>query len=237
MTKQNPQVSIVIRTKNESKFVGKVLSLLYKQTFKDFEIIIVDSGSTDKTLEIVNKFPVKVLKILPEKFTFGYALNFGINKARGKYICILSGHSIPISDSWLEDGVKVIKEGGVAGLSGHWNFFILGYYSRILARFTFLLPHFKWRQDFDPLLTNTNSLISKSHWQEYKFDETLEGSEDYDWASEMIARGYNIVKYKPFSVFHSHFMLGRPGYFATKPIWTRQVAEIDKKKRPSVNKD
>jgi len=227
---KNPEVSFVIRTKNEGKFIGKVLGLLQKQTFKDFEIIIVDSGSTDKTLEIVNKYSAKVLKIDPKDFNYSYALNFGIKNASGKYICIISGHSIPITDSWLEDGVRIMKEDNVAGLSGYWTDFILGYFSRPLGRLAFLLPYFKKRKDFDPWLTNTNSLINKKYWQEYNFDEKLEGSEDYDWACEMISRGYNIAKIKSFSVFHSHFMVGRPGYFASLPIWKKQVAEINKRK-------
>jgi len=53
MKTKSPLVSFVIRTKDEGKFIGKVLSLLFKQTLQDFEIIIVDSGSTDKTLEFV----------------------------------------------------------------------------------------------------------------------------------------------------------------------------------------
>lgn len=88
---KNPLLSIVIRTKNEEKFIGLVLKLLYKQTFKDFEVIIVDSGSVDRTLERVKQFPVKIINIDGNKYTPGWALNVGISKAKGKYICILSG--------------------------------------------------------------------------------------------------------------------------------------------------
>jgi rhamnosyltransferase len=51
---EKPVVSFVIRTKNEEKFIGKVLDLLQKQTYQNFEIIIVDSGSTDL---VVQSFP------------------------------------------------------------------------------------------------------------------------------------------------------------------------------------
>ena len=71
-------VSFVIRTKNEEKLIGKVLKSLWDQTYKNFEVIIVDSGSTDKTLEIVKKFPVKLIEIKPKEYNPSYALNLGI---------------------------------------------------------------------------------------------------------------------------------------------------------------
>lgn len=231
MRKKNPVVSFVIRIKNEERFIGKVLSLLYKQTFKDFEIIIVDSGSTDKTLEIVKKFPVMLVKIKPKDFNFSYALNLGISKAKGRYICIISGHSIPVRDKWLESGLKNFRDKRVAGVTGYYTSLPIGYYWRWLGRFAFLA--YKNREDKTPWMTNTNAIIRKDLWKKYPFDEKLEGSEDYDWAKEMIARGYNVVKHKKFSVFHSHFLLGRPGYYAMLPIWGKWNAVIDKKERPS----
>lgn len=231
---KNPEVSFVIRTKNEGKFIGKVLDFLQKQTFKDFEIIIVDSGSTDKTLEIVRKFPITLVKIKPSDFNFSYALNLGISKAKGKYIAIISGHSIPITDTWLKDGVAVLKEENVAGVSGTFSEFMAGYFNRGIERLA-LFFH-KNRIDYSPWLTNTNALIKKSLWQKYHFDESLSGCEDYDWGKEMISRGYNVVKYKPFSVFHSHILLGRPGYFRSLSKWRKWNEIVDKKKRPSSNR-
>lgn len=229
----SPLVSIVIRTKNEAKYIGKVLTLLSKQTLKSFEIIIVDSGSTDNTLEIVKKFPVRLFKIKQEDFTYGYSLNYGIDKAKGKYICILSGHSIPISDDWLANGVETLsKEKSLAGLSGYYSDFILGYWSRSLGRIVFLYsPFFRKRENYTPWISNTNSLIKKEFWKKYKFDESLPGSEDYDWGKEMISRGYNIVKIRDFSVFHSHLLIGRSTYRQMLPLWAKWNKLVDSKKR------
>lgn len=228
MTK-NPLVSFVIRTKNEGKFIGKVLSLLQQQTFKNFEIIIVDSGSTDKTLEIIKHFPVRLVTLKPSDFNFSYALNLGISKAKGEYIAIISGHSIPISDTWLADAIKIFKDKKIAAVSGFYTSNPLGYYSRQLGLIS--LIRFKEREDFSPWITNTNAIIRKDLWQKYHFDEKLSGCEDYDWGKEMLSRGYNVVKYKPFSIFHSHLLLGRPGYYEMLPKWKKWNEIVDKKKR------
>lgn len=52
------ETGIIIRTKNEERWIGKCLEKIFKQTYKNFEVVIVDSGSTDKTLEIAGKFRV-----------------------------------------------------------------------------------------------------------------------------------------------------------------------------------
>ena len=228
---KKPRVSFVIRTKDESMWIGKVLKFLMDQTFRDFEIIIVDSGSTDKTLEIVKKFPIRLIQIKPGEFNYSYALNLGISKAKGEYIGIISGHSIPVSDSWLSGGLKNFKDEKVAAVTGYCNLVPVGYFSRRLGRL-FFAPHEKEKLNFNPWMTNTNSLVRKDLWEQYPFDEKLPECEDYDWASEMIARGYNVIKDPKFNVFHSHFLLGRPGYFQRLPRWKKICALIDKRKRP-----
>ena len=99
----NPTTSWVIRTKNEEKWVGKVLETLLMQSRLDFEIIIVDSGSQDNTLEILKNFPIrKLIQIKPENFQYAYALNLGIREAWGNYIGIISAHSLPVSRTWYK---------------------------------------------------------------------------------------------------------------------------------------
>jgi len=228
---KKPLVSFVIRTKNEARWIGKVLEALNQQTFKNFETIIVDSGSTDKTLEIIRKFPIKLILIKPEEFNYSYALNMGINKARGEFVCIISGHSLPVSKTWLEDGLKNFKNLKVAAVSGHYSSLPISHYSGKLGELLFNLHGLK-RKNFCPWMTNTNAFIRRILWQKYPFDEKLPECEDYDWACEMIARGYNVIKDPKFSVFHSHRYLGRPGYLRRLPQWKKICAFIDKRKRP-----
>ncbi|OGV89886.1 hypothetical protein A2Z41_00755 [Microgenomates group bacterium RBG_19FT_COMBO_39_10] len=226
-------VSFVIRTKNEEKLISKVLKNLQQQTLKNLEIIIVDSGSTDKTLEIIKKFPVQLIEIKPKEYNPSYALNLGINKAQGKYVGIISGHSLPISKTWLKDGLVEFKDKKVAAVTGYYTENPVGYFSQRAGLLLFKFEKRK-REEFCPWLTNTNALIRKDLWQQYPFDEKLSGCEDYDWASEMIARGYNIIKEPRFSVFHSHPFIGRPGYHqkSVQARWKKICTLINKRKRP-----
>ena len=77
---------------------------IYEQKEKNFEVIIVDNNSKDKTVIKAKKFPVKVIKI--KNFLPGKAINLGIKKSNGKYIVCLSAHCIPENKDWL---TKIIK--------------------------------------------------------------------------------------------------------------------------------
>ena len=104
---KKPTVSIIIRTKNEERWITSCLQSIFKQSFKNFEIIIVDNQSNDKTLEKAKKF--KISKILHIKdYLPGKALNLGIENSKGKYIVCLSAHAIPINNNWLKFLVNAI---------------------------------------------------------------------------------------------------------------------------------
>ena len=53
-----PEISIIIRTKNEEAWIAHCLSMVYKQDFKDFEVILIDNRSTDNTVNIAKRFPI-----------------------------------------------------------------------------------------------------------------------------------------------------------------------------------
>ena len=76
--------SVVVRAYNEGKNIGRLFTGIQQQTLEDVEVILVDSGSTDDTVPIAEKYGVKVVHINPEEFTFGRSLNRGIQAARGE---------------------------------------------------------------------------------------------------------------------------------------------------------
>lgn len=93
-----PLVSVVMPVYNLASFVGKSIDSVLEQTFRDFEFIIVNDGSTDNTSQIVNSYSDKRINFIDNASNNGlvYALNAGIDKARGKYIARIDGDDIAL---------------------------------------------------------------------------------------------------------------------------------------------
>lgn len=83
-----PEISIILLSWNNGKFIGPCLDAVMAQTFKDYEVLAVDNKSSDDTVEIYSRYPVQVIQT-------GYnaggceGINHGIRKARGKYVFLL----------------------------------------------------------------------------------------------------------------------------------------------------
>ena len=101
-------VSIVIRTFNEEKHLNELLHSIKNQTTDNFnvEVILVDSGSTDKTLDIAKSYNCRIVHIKKEDFSFGRSLNMGCDAANGEYLIFISGHCIPVNNHWIENIIK-----------------------------------------------------------------------------------------------------------------------------------
>ena len=84
--------SIIIRAYNEEKHIGRLLEGIKQQTIKDVEVILVDSGSTDSTIDIAKSYGAQVVRIPSAEFTFGRSLNYGIKEAKREFIIIASAH-------------------------------------------------------------------------------------------------------------------------------------------------
>jgi rhamnosyltransferase len=202
------ETSIIIRTKNEEKWISTVLEKLYRQTYNDFEIIVVDSGSIDRTLEIVSKYPVNLFQIKPEEFSYPYALNFGCRNAKAeKYFVFLSAHSLPISETWLQDGIDNFENETIAGV-----------YCNVTALpdatiWEKLIFNNFWHKKEKIIVGSarmgvlgfTNAIIRRSLWEQRSLNEEYgKGGEDGEWAGYWMNKGYGIICDPRFAVYHSH---------------------------------
>lgn len=197
------EVSIIIRTKNEERWINSCLNSIFSQTFKDFEIIIVDNKSSDKTIEKASKYKIdKILTI--ENYLPGKALNEGIKKSEGKFIVALSAHCIPTSNNWLENLVNAIKEDSTyAGVYGRQQpmSFSSDSDKRDLTLVFGLDRKIQYKDNF---FHNANSIIRKSCWQMQKYDDEITNIEDRIWAQSMLNRKFKILYEPSASVYHYH---------------------------------
>lgn len=113
MQKRVKMISVIIPTYNEEENIGLCLTSLQNQTFKDFEIIIIDDGSTDKTLNIVKSF--KRVRILKQKHGGpGRARNLGARKARGDILAFVDA-DMEFDPEYLARVTKDIRTGRCIG--------------------------------------------------------------------------------------------------------------------------
>ena len=97
-----PSASVVIRAYNEQKHLGRLLDGLRQQTCRDLQVILVDSGSTDATVDLAQQAGAEVVRIRPQEFTFGRSLNAGLALARAELVVVASAHVYPVYPDWLE---------------------------------------------------------------------------------------------------------------------------------------
>ena len=205
------QLSIVIRCYNEEQHIGRLLSGIMQQTVKDVEIILVDSGSTDATLSIASRFPVKIITISPEEFSFGRSLNVGCQAARGEFIVFASAHVYPVYDDWLERLLAPFEDSNVALVYGkqRGNEATKFSESQVFARW---FPDRSNLKQEHPFCNNANAAIRRSLWEKIKYNERLTGLEDLDWANRVIKKGYYLAYVAEAEVVHVHSETWRQVY-------------------------
>jgi len=199
--KDEKLVSIIIRTRNEEKWISSCLRNVFKQDYKNIEVILVDNESTDRTVAKAQDFPVKIIRI--KEFFPGKAINDGIRASLGDYIVCLSGHCIPVNNNWLGSLIQDLDIMNVAGVYGKQE--PLSFTSDLDKRD--LLTVFgkdKKVQVKDSFFHNANSAFTRRIWEKYPFDEGLTNIEDRVWGELVISKGFNIIYEPSSSVYHWH---------------------------------
>lgn len=196
------RISIIIRTYNEEYWIPILLSTLERQTVRDFEIINVDNGSNDSTLDLLNSVIIPIKKTTIDKYIPGKALNIGAEKASGEILVLLSAHCIPNSKDWLEKLIAPINEEVVACYGRQ----IPATSSHPSDKRDLLLtfPNQDNLQTKNSFFHNANSAVLKSFWQSHPFDETLTNIEDRIFGKEIISQGKNIFYVSEAAVVHHH---------------------------------
>lgn len=198
------KVSIIIRCFNEEKHIGRLFSDIQNQKVDfEYEIVVVDSGSTDRTLEVIKNQKYKLVRISPEEFTFGFSLNKGIEAAKGDYCVIVSAHCYPTDENWLAYMIQPFEDKKVALVYGRQVGTETSKYSEKKIFLKWYPAESEVNAHFE-FCNNANSAIRRDLWKQYKFNERLTGLEDLDWSKHFKSEGHLIAYQAQACVYHVH---------------------------------
>jgi rhamnosyltransferase len=210
------KASVIIPTKNGGERYGRVLHALFENTLGGgFEVIVIDSGSRDRTIAVSRQFPVRFYEIRPEEFSHGGVRNYGSRLAKGEFLVFLSQDAIPASPDWLEALIRPFSDDPlIAGVYSRQvpdgtnpmeTFFLLRTYGE--QRRVQTLPRHagpaapSLRQIF---FSNVASAVRRSAWEQFPFREDIIMSEDNEWSKRVLLAGYAVVYEPAAKVYHSH---------------------------------
>jgi rhamnosyltransferase len=192
--------SVIIRTLNEARRLPEVLAALAAQQERPHEIVLVDSGSTDRTVAIAEAHGCRILRIAREAFSFGRSLNIGCRAAQGEYLVFLSGHCIPQDGAWLRNLLQPLADGRVALAYGRQVGGASSRFSECRIFEKYFPPESRVPQD-GFFCNNANAALLRRVWQAHPFDEEITGLEDMHLGKQLAAAGLRL------------------GYVAEAPVW------------------
>lgn len=198
-----PRASLIVRCYNEEAHIGKLLYGLQAQADVDFETIVVDSGSTDRTVEISRSYGAKLVFINPEDFTFGRALNLGCGQARGEFLVFASAHVYPTHQHWLKTLLDPFDNSRIGAVYGKQRGGDNSQFSehRIFEQW---FPEKDIPVQDTPFCNNANCAVRRALWQEVRYDEEITGLEDLKWAKEIVSLGYRVAYAADAEIIHVH---------------------------------
>lgn len=191
-----PVISVVIPVYNGEKTIKKTINSVLKQTFTDFEIIVINANSQDQTLKIINEIKDYRIKI----FTYPKAnaaknRNHGINHASGEFITFLDADDLWTIDK-LEKQYKALKENPKAAVSYSWTDAIDEYDNYIRP-----CSHQNWTGDvYSKLLlddfvgSGSNAMVRAQAFKEIgNFNDSLTNAQDTDMWVRLAAKYHFIA--------------------------------------------
>ena len=204
---EGQRVSILLRTLNEEQNLPELLGAVRAQRCAaGIEWILVDSGSTDGTLDIARRFGMAHILTLPStEFSYGRALNEAARHSTGEILVALSAHACPAHERWLAfllSHFDVTQIGGVYGRQlprpNAWPPVAVDY-ARCYGPESNI-----YESVADVFFSNANAAFRRTLWEQFPFDESLPACEDQAWAQRVVGAGYRIVYDARAAAYHSH---------------------------------
>lgn len=214
-----PKASVVVLTHNAGPEFAVLLEKLRGQkTDFGYEILVIDSGSTDGTVELARRFGTTLHRIDPASFDHGATRNLGASFARGEYVAFIVQDAVPLDERWLAAMVENLeRDGRVAGVYGRQiPRADAGPLTRVLVNSwaTAATERREQRAEDYPKLPpeerrrlatfdNVSSCVRRSVWEGIPFDRTR-FAEDLRWGKKVVEAGHTLVYEPRAAVYHSH---------------------------------
>ena len=186
-------ISIILPTYNSEKYIHKTIKSIFKQTYQNFQLIIVDDGSTDHTVEIINKLIykkklAKLIKLKKNSKTAAIPRNIGLKYAEGDFICFIDSDDI-WHESKLEKQLEHCKSKNTI-ITTKARYFSSNYKSSFFLNLVrgyiqnFIVKKinksgYHWFYIYNPIILSS-SFFNKKIFDKVIFDENLNTREDID---------------------------------------------------------
>ena len=207
-------ISVVIPVKNGGADLMRCLDAIARQKVDDeIEVVIVDSGSKDGSVDVARSHGARVHEIPSSEFGHGRTRNLGAGLARGETLVFTSQDAYAADETWLACLVRPLAaDERVVGVYGrqlphddaapperYFLDFLYGPEPRVQRLDTDAEPDFE-----KTLFSNVNSAIRRAVWLEFPFAQDLIMSEDQEWSRRVLLAGYELVYQPDAAVHHSH---------------------------------
>jgi rhamnosyltransferase len=210
----DPRISVLLLTLNPGPKFGAILQAILSQDLVPVEILAVDSGSTDGTVELMKQAGITVEVIPQAEFGHGKTRNLIAAKARGDLLAFLTHDALPVGTSWLRELAGPFQDPAIAGAYGRQvapseaalvEVHLLDYIYPDKDRLVRLAEgeRFQMPRHF---FSNANSIVRREVWQRFPFPDGVIMCEDQWWARAVLKAGYAIAYRARAVVMHSHHL-------------------------------
>lgn len=205
--------SILILAKNEAPNIGKCLDAVFAQSWPgEIEVILIDSGSSDQTVEIAGRYPVKLFRLASEAFHHARTRNLAAELARGDHLVYLAADALPSDRNWMRGLLRNFSDPAVGAVYGR---HLPHHQASIERRAVLDTMYSPTRLEKSSVcraqlgyrychFSTVNCAIRKQVWRDTGFPRDVNVCEDVAIAARILDAGWKIVYEPDAAVYHTH---------------------------------
>jgi rhamnosyltransferase len=200
----DPLVSVIMRSFNEGWALKDTLPAVQSQEYKNWELIVVDSGSTDGSVDLIKKAsPAHFIQIKSEEYNPSRVMNHGMQHARSEFGIFLNADATPQGANWLRPLVEALQDPQTAAVFGR-QIPRPDCQAVFASDYDLCFGPNRQSAKWDHFFSMVSSGIRKDIWSKRGFLEKMQYSEDDEYTRWCRAQGYRIVYCEDTVVMHSH---------------------------------